>query len=152
MEIHKIFVVNESRGDRDGPGGRGGRGGPRGRGGRGGRGGRDDDDDWEGEPPGRRGKRHNRHPREKPAYMLSHLSQMEMYQELEDQYDCSGMCETSLFSFGIDLHWGPPEKTCIVEFRDYVAGHVSGFATSSILGGIVALFLFIIHWTMFWRP
>lgn len=61
------------------------------------------------------------------------------------------MCERALFYFGLDLHIGIPEKTCIIDFRDYVHDHVSGFATISILAVIIALILFLVHFTMYCR-
>lgn len=77
---------------------------------------------------------------------------MEMYQEIEDTYMCSGMCEKSLFYFGIDLHTGIPEKTCLMDFKDYVHDHASGFASVNILSGIIALILFLVHFSMYCRP
>lgn len=162
IDINDVFVVKEMPPEPRGRGGRGGRGGP-GRGGRDddddgprgrGRGGRDDDDDRDGRrggPGGRGGHRRRRGP-PTPNYMMSHLTQMEMYQELEDTYECSGMCDSSLFYFGIDIHNGIPQKTCIIDFRDYVHDHVSGFASVSILAGIISLILFLVHFSMYCRP
>ena len=77
---------------------------------------------------------------------------MDMYQEIEDSYMCSGMCKKSLFHFRADLHYGIPAKTCIIELRNYVHDHASGFATVSILAGVIALFLFLVHFSMYCRP
>lgn len=66
---------------------------------------------------GNNGRRnHHHYPRHSPKYMLSHMTQMEMYKELEDEYMCSGMCEQGLFYFGIDIHWGIPKHTCLIDF------------------------------------
>ena len=42
-------------------------------------------------------------------YMLTHLQEIELYQDLEDEFKCSGMCKTGLFYFGLDLSYGPPK-------------------------------------------
>ena len=65
---------------------------------------------------------------------------------------CSGMCHNALFFFGVDIHWGTPNRTCMVEFKEYVDDEASGFVTTSIMGGLVALTLFLVHFTMYWRP
>lgn len=33
-------------------------------------------------------------------FILKHLNEIEMYEDLEDEYFCSGMCKSSLFYFG----------------------------------------------------
>lgn len=44
------------------------------------------------------------HIKEDSRYILSHFKEIEMYQALEDEYQCSGMCKTSLFFFGKELN------------------------------------------------
>ena len=75
-----------------------------------------------------------------------------MYQELEDDYMCSGMCNSSLFYFGLDIHNGVPPETCILFFKDYITDESSSFASFSIMGGFVALLMFLVHFAMYCRP
>lgn len=75
-------------GERDGERDRDGDGeGRKGRGGRGGRGGRISDD---------------------TSFILKHFDEIELYEGLEDEYNCSGMCHSSLFFFSRPLHEGRP--------------------------------------------
>lgn len=40
----------------------------------------------------------------------------------------------------------------MIDFRDYVHDHATGFASVSIIAGVISLFLFIFHFTMYCRP
>lgn len=48
---------------------------------------------------------------------MAHYDEMEMYEDLEDDFMCSGMCQKSLFFFGLGLHNGIPADTCMIEFK-----------------------------------
>ena len=46
--------------------------------------------------------------RDDAAFILKHFDEMELYEGLEDEYNCSGMCKPSLFYFSRPLHEGRP--------------------------------------------
>lgn len=76
---------------------------------------------------------------------------MDLYRELEDRHKCSGMCDHGLFYFGLDLDNGIAKNTCLIDFKEYVSGHIGGFSGASIFGGVISLFIFILHITMYNR-
>ena len=51
------------------------------------------------------------------GFILRHFDEMAMYESLEDEYMCSGMCNPSLFYFKRPLHEGPPQETCLYKFK-----------------------------------
>jgi len=50
-------------------------------------------------------------------YLAKHMQEAELYQFLEDDFDCSGMCRPSLFYFGNPISSGQPEETCLLHFK-----------------------------------
>jgi len=83
---------------------------------------------------------------------LAHYDEIGMYEDLEDDYECSGMCKKSLFYFGLDLHNGIPGDTCLVEFKIALSSIAGVFGTQSILTGVLALFMFFAHFGLYCRP
>lgn len=68
-------------------------------------------------------KQHREHNiRHRADYFLSHLLEIEMYEDLEDEYMCSGMCKNSLFYFGLNLEEGIPKITCLQDLKDFMDG------------------------------
>lgn len=66
-------------------------------------------------PPGRRGRGRGRRSKNfSSLYILKHFDEIELYEDLEDEFECSGMCKNSMFYFGRDLADGIPDKTCLV--------------------------------------
>ena len=59
--------------------------------------------------PEKLGIKGDHHIREDAIFILKHFDEMEMYEALEDEYKCSGMCESALFYFSRHLHEGPPQ-------------------------------------------
>ena len=102
--------------------------------------------------PEEKGRKANKHIKENAGYILTHLDEMAMYEELEDEYGCSGMCQRGLFYFGLDLHNGPPEQTCFLKFKNSLHATAEAFAINSILCGVVALFIFFTHFGLYCRP
>jgi len=50
-------------------------------------------------------------------YFFSHMSELDIYQSFEDDFDCSGICKPGLFYFGRNTADGPPKKTCLKHFK-----------------------------------
>lgn len=40
-------------------------------------------------------------------------SNFDLMLELEEEYDCSGMCNPGLFYYGRNITEGPPKRTCV---------------------------------------
>ena len=78
--------------------------------------------------------------------------ELEFYWDLEDYYNCSGMCQTSLFYFSKDLDDGPPKETCLIHLKGFLSGASRSFAITSVLTGVVALFQFFFHICLYSRP
>jgi len=62
------------------------------------------------------------------------------------------MCKKGLFYFHRPLDDGPPKDTCLVTFYEKLASDAKPFAVVSIITGVLCLFLFIIHFGLYWRP
>jgi hypothetical protein len=45
------------------------------------------------------------------------LLNIELVNELEDYFQCSGMCQTSLFYFSQNITLGPPTATCLMKLK-----------------------------------
>lgn len=46
--------------------------------------------------------------------------EVEIYSLLEDDLQCSGMCQSSLFWFSKNITEGPPTQTCLLKFKSYM--------------------------------
>lgn len=49
-------------------------------------------------------------------YLLNHRDEWSLYQFLEDEFNCSGICRPGLFYFDNPISYGPPESTCLNQF------------------------------------
>lgn len=87
-----------------------------------------------------------------PNKSLREIKEMYMYQDLENEYQCSGMCESGLFFFSRELHEGPPSKTCFGYFKKVLHESAEGIAINSVFCGVVALFIFFAHFSLYCRP
>ena len=84
--------------------------------------------------------------------MQRHIQDIDFYLEIEDRFNCSGMCKPSLFYFTRDLAEGPPVDTCLVHMKQFLSSSSRSFATVSVLTGVTALFLFLFHFGLYCRP
>ena len=80
------------------------------------------------------------------------LANLELYQELEDEYECSGMCRPGLFYFGRDISNGPPKKTCLSGIQEVVDEAAKPWAICAMIAAFVSLILFFLHFAMYFRP
>ena len=53
--------------------------------------------------------------------VAEYLFYHQIYREIEDAFNCSGMFKPALFYFSKDLHEGPPTETCIVHFKELIS-------------------------------
>jgi len=78
---------------------------------------------------------------------------MELLRELEDEKDCSGMCKSSLFYYGLNLDKGIPTKTCLLPLKKEIFGDKAyDLGSVFVLAGVNALIMFLAHGILFWRP
>mmetsp|Transcript_9 Transcript_9/g.18 ORF Transcript_9/g.18 Transcript_9/m.18 type:complete len:125 (+) Transcript_9:1057-1431(+) len=61
------------------------------------------------------------------------------------------MCRSSLFYFSKNLTAGPPQQTCIMEFKEYVDENSKGFGMFSFVGSLICLWLWILHFGLYCR-
>ena len=85
-------------------------------------------------------------------YFLDHMKELEVFQILEDDFNCSGMCKRGLFYFNNPLHYGPPKDTCLHHFKRALAEDAQPFAATSIVAGLFCLLLFMFHFGLYYRP
>jgi hypothetical protein len=78
--------------------------------------------------------------------------QHKWFLRFEDDYECSGMCNPSLFYFGKDIDEGKPEKTCLKKMKEQLSGETRAFAIFSVLSGITGFILFASHIGLYNRP
>lgn len=84
--------------------------------------------------------------------IAEYLQNYELYVQIEDAFQCSGMFTPALFYFGKDLHEGPPKETCAKHFKRMISQPARIFATSSVLAGILSLILVMTHCGYYSRP
>ena len=85
-------------------------------------------------------------------YLLTHRNEWSLYQYLEDEFNCSGICRPGLFYFGNPTSYGPPEKTCLKQFLSIIRDQSHPFAIMSILTGVLSLIIFVLHFGLYNRP
>jgi len=85
-------------------------------------------------------------------YFLKHMDELEVFQILEDDFNCSGMCIKGIFYFNNPLHYGAPEETCLLHFKRALEKEAKPLAVSSILVGTLCLILSLMHFCMYYRP
>ena len=102
--------------------------------------------------PEKKGLRGGHRIRDDLTYILRHFDEIEMYEALEDEYKCSGMCKPSLFYFSRPLHEGPPQKTCLYKFKHMMHQSADALALNAIFTGILALLMFFAHFGLYCRP
>lgn len=90
--------------------------------------------------------------REDTLFILKHFDEIEMYEALEDEYKCSGMCDSALFYFSRPLHEGPPQERCLFKFKHMLHQSADALALNAILTGVLSLFIFFAHFTLYCRP
>jgi len=79
------------------------------------------------------------------------LLQIEMYAEIEDMFDCSGMCRPALFYFGRSINDGYPLETCLMSLKEYLDNEAGSYGDTTYFTAMVALFLFFLHFGLYFR-
>ena len=81
-----------------------------------------------------------------------HPTELAMYQMLEDEFYCSGMCQKSLFYFSHNITYGPPRETCLFRFHEWIAQRAGAYSLSLLMAGLCMLILFFMFPGMLFRP
>ena len=71
--------------------------------------------------------------------------------QLEDENDCSGMCNAGLFYYGRNIRDGPPKRTCLRAMEDVFQWAVP-LGTIANLIGAVSFFTCVCQGTLCCRP
>lgn len=79
------------------------------------------------------------------------LNHVNLYALIEDMFKCSGMCRPSLFYFGLPVSMGYPEETCLHHMKDFLDTEAANFAKASVVTGLIFLFIFILHFGLYFR-
>lgn len=61
---------------------------------------------------------------------------------------CSGICESALFYYALDVAEGRPKQVCLMYLKDEVQNNLSYMGVSAIVAGLVMLFTFIFQYCL----
>ena len=61
----------------------------------------------------------------------------------ETTYQCSGICESAIFFYALEVIEGKPDKVCLMFLKEEVQSNLSYMGVASIVAGLVMLFTFI---------
>lgn len=63
---------------------------------------------------------------------------------LEKKYACSGICNSALFYFNLQLEIGIPSKTCLAAIKKELGGQLEYYALACLTTGVLLLCVWII--------
>ena len=66
----------------------------------------------------------------------------------ENEYKCSGICESAIFYYALEITEGKPEQVCLLFLKDEVQNNLSYMGIASIVAGLVMLFTFIFQYCL----
>ena len=85
-------------------------------------------------------------------YLFIHQKEWPLYQYLEDQFNCSGICRPGLFYFHNPITYGPPTETCLKHFVELIKEKAQPVAVLMLLQGVLGVILTILHFGLYNRP
>ena len=83
-----------------------------------------------------------------PKYEFEML-ELDLFEKLEENYDCSGMCESALFFYSQELSNGYPVETCLMHLKDNISSNTVHYAQISVFSSIIGLGIFFTHFFMY---
>lgn len=87
------------------------------------------------------------------SYLWAHRNEFSVYQLLEDDYNCSGMCYPGVFYFSNPIgEYGPPKDTCLNQFIEVARDKSKGLSIALIMTGTMSIVIFIVHFGLYYRP
>lgn len=66
----------------------------------------------------------------------------------ENKYQCSGICESSLFFYELDLSYGQPKTTCLLHVKEEIEGSLTYLGVTSLLIGVVCLLIWLCQYSL----
>jgi hypothetical protein len=66
----------------------------------------------------------------------------------EQKYECSGVCDTSLFFYDLNLSYGPPVDTCLSFMKEEVSGSMAYLGITSLIIGFICLIIWIAQYVL----
>ena len=91
---------------------------------------------------------------EDTTYIAHYLSQvkydLELYSKVEEVFQCSGMCKSSLFYFSQDMSTHAyPKETCLHRIKTFIHDNGKPYADSCIATSVYSFFLFLFHFVLY---
>ena len=69
----------------------------------------------------------------------------------EEKFTCSGICESSLFYYTINLEKGPPTTTCLSYMKAEVANNLTYMGMTTLLCGFIMMFTWLCQYCLWGR-
>jgi len=66
----------------------------------------------------------------------------------EQKYECSGICESSLFYYELDLTAGRPKTTCLLHVKEEVEGSLTYLGITSVIIGVICLLIWVCQYSL----
>ena len=66
----------------------------------------------------------------------------------EETYKCSGICESALFYYALDIMEGKPEQVCLMHLKEEVQDNLNYMGVVSIVAGMVMFFTFLFQYCL----
>lgn len=73
------------------------------------------------------------------------------YAFIEDMFNCSGMCKSSLFYYSTPMSSGRPMETCFFKLKESLNERAQHYARCLIVTSVAFLFIFFLHFGMYFR-
>ena len=80
------------------------------------------------------------------------LTENEFVQQIEDDFDCSGLCRPALFYMTRSIEQGKPKKTCMKVLTTVISEAASPFGNSCVIAAVAGLISWILHFGLYCRP
>ncbi len=66
----------------------------------------------------------------------------------EQEYKCSGICESAMFYYALELKEGKPDQVCLMFLKNEVQDNLSYMGVACIVAGLVMLFTFVFQYCL----
>ena len=66
----------------------------------------------------------------------------------EKTYYCSGICESAIFYYALDITEGKPDKVCLMYLKEEVQNNLAYMGIASIMAGLVMMFAFVFQYCL----
>jgi len=77
---------------------------------------------------------------------------LDLFSKIEEEYDCSGMCESALFYYSKSTSEGIPNDTCLKHLKNNLGSDSIGYAYVAVISSFFSLALFISSAFLYMRP